>query len=125
MADERMAGSERAQQTDQFSVVSTPLDDVTVLTLAGEMDLDTSAHVREALEAVQAPGARVVIDLRRVTFIDSSGINVFIAAHRALDAAGGRLSLAGPAESVIRTLEIVGIDTLIDISPTLGEALDG
>lgn len=120
-----MAGSERAQQTEEFSVVSTPLDGVTVLTLAGEMDMDTSALVHQALEAVEAPGARVVIDLRRVSFIDSSGINVFIAGHRALAEGGGRLRLAGPAESVSRTLEIVGIDTLIDIFPTLGEALDG
>ncbi|MGW5860802.1 STAS domain-containing protein [Streptomyces sp. NPDC055239] len=104
--------------------MSTPLDDVTVLTLAGEIDLDTSVHVRQALEAVGAPGTRVVIDLRRVTFIDSSGINVFIAGHRALAEAGGRLRLAAPSESVARTLEIVGIDTLIDICPTLGEALD-
>lgn len=119
-----MARSERAQRTEQFSVVSTPLDDVTVLTLAGEIDLDTSAHVRRALEDVDAPGARVVIDLRRVTFMDSSGINVFIAGHRALTEAGGWLRLAVPAESVARTLEIVGIGTLIDICPTLGEALD-
>ncbi|MFC8123935.1 STAS domain-containing protein [Streptomyces sp. NPDC057302] len=124
MAEERMAGSERAQQTHQFSIVSTPLDDRTVLTLAGEIDLDTSAHVRQALESVDAPGARVVIDLRRVTFMDSSGINVFIAGHRALTAAGGWLCLAAPAESVARTLEIVGIATLIDICPTLDEALD-
>ncbi|WP_190081652.1 STAS domain-containing protein [Streptomyces longisporoflavus] len=124
MSEERMASSERARQVEQFSIVSTPLDDVTVLTLAGEIDLDTSVHVRQALEAVGAPGARVVIDLRRVTFIDSSGINVFIAGHRALTEVGGRLRLAGPAEPVARTLEIVGIDTLVDIFPTLGEALD-
>ncbi|MER5252754.1 MULTISPECIES: STAS domain-containing protein [unclassified Streptomyces] len=105
--------------------MSTPLDDVTVLTLAGEIDLDTSTHVQQALEAVDVPGARVVVDLRRVTFIDSSGINIFIAGHRALTEAGGWLRLAGPAESVTRTLEIVGIGTLIDICPTLGEALDG
>jgi anti-anti-sigma factor len=124
MAEERMASSERAQRTEQFSVVSTPLDDVTVLTLAGEIDLDTSVHVRQALEAVQAPGARVVVDLRRVDFIDSSGINVFIAAHRSLTEADGWLGLAGPAESVSRTLEIVGIGAIIEISSTLGEVLD-
>ncbi|MGW0904912.1 STAS domain-containing protein [Streptomyces sp. NPDC002853] len=124
MAEERMAGSERARRTEQFSVVSTPLDDVTVLTLAGEIDLDTSADVRRALAAVTAPHAHVVVDLRRVTFIDSSAINVFIAAHRDLTEAGGRLRLAGPAESVARTLEIVGIDTFIEILSTLDEALD-
>ncbi|MEV6752408.1 STAS domain-containing protein [Streptomyces sp. NPDC051214] len=124
MAEERMAGSERAQRTGQFSVVATPLGDVTVLAVAGEIDLDTSADVRRAFAAVAAPRPRVVVDLRRVTFIDSSAINVFIAAHRDLTGAGGWLRLAGPAESVIRTLEIVGIDTFIDILPTLGEALD-
>ncbi|MEU6285805.1 STAS domain-containing protein [Streptomyces sp. NPDC047028] len=56
-------------------------------------------------------------------FTDSSGINIFIAAHRALSEAGGWLRLAAPCESVMRTISIVGLDAVIDCRETLRQAL--
>ncbi|GAA3050951.1 STAS domain-containing protein [Streptomyces glomeratus] len=52
-----------------------------------------------------------------------SGINIFIAAHRTLGEADGWLRLAAPRESVMRTLNIVGVDTLIDCRETLHQAI--
>ncbi|WP_432021283.1 STAS domain-containing protein [Streptomyces sp. 1222.5] len=64
--------------------------------MAGEIDHYTAGPLIEALD----PGAfggrpRVVVDMRRVSFMDSSGINVFLFAHRDLGKAGGWLRLAG------------------------------
>ncbi|MGW4566937.1 STAS domain-containing protein [Streptomyces sp. NPDC004561] len=75
-----------------------------------------------------APGGlgdppRVVVDMRQVTFMDSSGINVLLTAHRDLTEAGGRLRLASVPDSVMRTLEIVGVDTVIPCHPSLRDAL--
>ncbi|MFC9284631.1 STAS domain-containing protein, partial [Streptomyces collinus] len=58
------------------------------------------------------------------TFMDSSGINILIAAHRTLTDTGGHLHLARPTQTVLRTLQIVGIDTVIDCHTTLPQALD-
>ncbi|MEU5441429.1 MULTISPECIES: STAS domain-containing protein [Streptomyces] len=55
--------------------------------------------------------------------MDSSGINLFIAAHRATTEAGGWLRLAAPTASVMRTLQIVGVDTVIDCHAPLRQAL--
>ncbi|MGC9501721.1 STAS domain-containing protein [Streptomyces sp. WG7] len=57
---------------------------------------------------------RIVIDMRQVTFMDSSGINIFIATHRTASEAGGWLRLAAPGEAVKRTLSLVGVDAVID-----------
>ncbi|MFE5038881.1 STAS domain-containing protein [Streptomyces sp. NPDC056683] len=57
--------------------------------------------------------------------MDSSGINILITAHRTLSEAGGWLRLAAPTGPVMRTISIVGIDTIIDCHETLSQALTG
>ncbi|MFF2205071.1 STAS domain-containing protein [Streptomyces sp. NPDC058145] len=58
-----------------------------------------------------------------MTFMDSTGINILIAAHRALTQAVGWLRLARPTGAVLRTLLLVGLDTVIDCHETLHQAL--
>ncbi|MEU8034304.1 STAS domain-containing protein [Streptomyces sp. NPDC049099] len=64
-----------------------------------------------------------MVDLHQVTFMDSSGINIFITAHRTLSEAGGWLRLGAPGVSVMRTLNMVGVGTLTDCRETLHQAL--
>ncbi|MFH9084112.1 STAS domain-containing protein [Streptomyces sp. NPDC017673] len=103
--------------------MSTTIDGIHVVTLAGEIDHHTGDTLRQALDVSDTPRPRVVVDLHQVTFMDSSGINIFIAAHRTLGEADGWLRLAAPRESVMRTLNIVGVDTFIDCRETLRQAL--
>ncbi|WP_336621287.1 STAS domain-containing protein [Streptomyces sp. DH10] len=64
-----------------------------------------------------------MVDLSRVTFMDSSGINILIAAHQAAISAQGWLRLAGAKGSVLRVLQLVGVDQVIGCRPTLEQAL--
>ncbi|MEU0054216.1 STAS domain-containing protein [Streptomyces sp. NPDC006309] len=123
MAEREMTDSEHAAQYGQLSVVSTSTDGIRVVTLAGEIDHHTGDALRQALDATDVPRSRIVVDLGQVTFMDSSGINILIAAYRALGEAGGWLRLAAPTESVMRTLQIVGVEAVIDCRETLHEAL--
>ncbi|MEU1940489.1 STAS domain-containing protein [Streptomyces coeruleorubidus] len=66
---------------------------------------------------------RIVVDLSRVTFMDSSGMNILIAAHQAASSAQGWLRMAGARESVLRVLQPVGVDQVIGCHPTLEQAL--
>jgi stage II sporulation protein AA (anti-sigma F factor antagonist) len=91
-----------------------------VLSLAGEVDHDSGPVLRQALDTGDT---RVVVDLSQVTFMDSTGINILIAAHNALTTAGGWLRLAAPTGPVLRTLQIVGVDAVIDCRDTLRQAL--
>ncbi|MFF5638695.1 STAS domain-containing protein [Streptomyces sp. NPDC012825] len=77
-------------------------------------------HLRQDL-----PHPRVVADMRQVTFMDSTGINILIAAHHTLTQAGGWLRLAGTTTAVMRTIGIVGLDSVIDCRETLSQALNG
>ncbi|WP_028964613.1 STAS domain-containing protein [Streptomyces thermolilacinus] len=123
MAEGRMADPGQSEPPERLSITSTVTDGIRVLTLAGEIDFHTGDRLQEALAVAGPTTARTVVDLDRVTFMDSSGINVFIAAHHALSASGGWLRLAAPTEHVLRTLQLVGLDTVIDCRPTLSQAL--
>lgn len=123
MAD--TSGINELAEPDGLSVSRTPVDGVTVVTVTGEVDHHTSGILRRALmPADSGAPPRTVADLTGVGFMDSSGINVLIAAQQAHEPAGW-LRLANVQRPVLRTLEIVGLTGLIDCYPSVGEALDG
>ncbi|MFE9401084.1 STAS domain-containing protein [Streptomyces sp. NPDC006530] len=123
MAETETTGPEHAEQPEQLSIVATDTDGVRVITVSGEIDYETKDTLDQALNSADASSPRVVVDLHQVTFMDSSGINMFISAHNALTEAGGWLRLAAPTDMVMRTMSIVGVDVVIDCRETLEEAL--
>ncbi|GHA70987.1 hypothetical protein GCM10010372_82590 [Streptomyces tauricus] len=97
---------------------------IQVVTLHGEIDHSAAHLLSNALTFPDdATPLRIVADLNDVTFMDSSGINILIAAHQKANSTQGWLRIAGAQEAVQRVLQIVGVDELIDCHPTLEEAL--
>ena len=86
----------------------------------GEVDAATAHELDAALSAVAAQvdgqgDGELVVDCRGLEFIDSSGLNVFVANAQRLGAAGGRLVLESPPASTRRLFEITGIDRVVTI----------
>ncbi|MGW2697770.1 STAS domain-containing protein [Streptomyces sp. NPDC001296] len=126
MGEGRIPDTEQAEQAPPpggLSVVATSTDGIRVLTLIGEIDHHTGEALHQALDVSGIVRPRIVVDMRRVSFMDSSGINILLAAHQAAAAAGGWLRLAAPAPAVLRTLQLVGVDQFIDCRPSLRDAL--
>ncbi|MGW7244089.1 STAS domain-containing protein [Streptomyces sp. NPDC054804] len=120
-----MSDIENTDRTDRFSAVHHMVDGVRVVTVEGEIDHD----VRELLSAAllsgygAAPPSRIVVDLGGVTFMDSSGINVFVTAYQAVRAAEGWLRIAAAQKPVLHVLQLVGVDALIACYPSVEQAL--
>ncbi len=89
-------------------------------TLAGELDLTNAGELEERLErALSVNGSRLVLDLRRVAFIDSAALHVLFRTARGLGKE--RFGLVVEPESPIsRTLEIVSISEVA----TIGGSVD-
>ncbi|MEV5440862.1 STAS domain-containing protein [Streptomyces sp. NPDC052682] len=97
---------------------------ISVVTLHGAIDHRSAAHLGATMLFPHGTAAaRTVIDLTAVTFIDSTAINAFIAAHHAARRSGGWLHLAGLSASVLSTVRLVGLDEVIPCYPTLRHAL--
>ena len=96
-------------------------DGKVVITLAGELDVAGAPVLHEHLAAATRSEGRVVVcDLEHLTYMDSTGISVLIAARKRLDATGRDLVLVGPSERVHKVLEITGVDSYFTIQPPGG-----
>ncbi|WP_369217109.1 STAS domain-containing protein [Streptomyces flavofungini] len=109
-----------------MSIDEQTVDDIRVVLLGGEIDHDTAGAVRESILRTAGAGAqRVVADLSSVTFLDSSGINVFLAAGQLISDGGGWLRIAGAQTPVRRVIEMIGLNLVIDCHPSVDQALAG
>jgi anti-sigma B factor antagonist len=109
------------------SAVPTPRKDrPNVLPLEGEIDLHVSPTITASLNAmIEKKPKQLVVDLSRVTYIDSAGLATFIEGMQKIEAYGGRFALAGLQETVRSIFEISRLDQVFQIFPDVDAALSG
>ena len=95
-----------------------------VLPLRGEIDLHVSPAVTQSLNAMtEKKPERIVIDLSRATYIDSSGLAALILAMQKVEAYGGRFFLAGLHETMRSIFETSRLNQIFRIFPDVDAAL--
>ncbi len=95
------------------------------LALAGELDMASAAKLEEELAAVEErQPALLVVDLRPLTFMDSSGLRALVAADNRAREQGRRLALIRGGERVQRVFTITRLDERLEIVDD-GESLLG
>lgn len=97
--------------------------DITVVSVAGTVDMITAPKLEAAIgSAAKSSPSAIVVDFTAVEFLASAGMGVLVAAHGDLAPALKLVVVAdGPATS--RPLKLVGIADVVDLYPTLDEAL--
>jgi anti-anti-sigma factor len=99
-----------------FSVVSHPGSPDHIVQASGEIDINACETLRHVLlDALALHPARIVVDMAEVTFIDSSGISVLVAAHKRGELTGTAVVLQSPGRQVVRVLEITGLDSVLTL----------
>jgi anti-sigma B factor antagonist len=87
-----------------------------VIRIVGELDAASRRSIEPALLRAIPSGASVIIDLADLTFCDSSGVAMFIAAHEKAEAKNTALSFRHPQGPVRRVFEITGLDQKLDLT---------
>jgi anti-anti-sigma factor len=88
----------------------------TVIVVTGELDLASSPELEEQLEDVLASDTGVVIlDLRQLEFMDSTGLSVLVKAHQAAEQADRRLYLVKGPPQVQRLLTLTGVEERLSV----------
>jgi anti-anti-sigma factor len=95
-------------------------DGVVSIAPTGELDIATSPRLDRTLR--EYDGERVILDLRGLTFMDSSGLHVIATANSRARANGSRLTLLRGPYAVQRVIEIIGLDRELDFAT---DASDG
>ncbi len=97
-----------------------------VITVWGELDLATSPELERQLEQLGGEDTQLlVLDLRRLEFMDSTGLSIIVETHRRQTQSGRRLSLVRGSQQVQRLLDLTGVSQRLLLVDTPEEGLDG
>ena len=108
-------------QTTPFSVEIDHIGTTHIVTVRGEIDIVSAPEFEEKLSTV---GSTVVVDLRDLDFMDSSGLSVLLRRRHMMDGSSDLRLVIGPG--IIETLfRVTGIDQVFPIYSDVEAALDG
>ncbi len=114
---------------EQVSLPSRPgseNDDVTVVSLRGELDIQDARALRACFGDIRWHGRpRSIIDLTRLAFIDCACLDVLVWHACEIQAQGGTVEMAGPQGAVRRILSVTGLLTGFEVHDAVGQAADG
>jgi anti-anti-sigma factor len=124
-------GSARAVEVagpESFAVEVQQRDAVAIVQPRGELDLVTVETLRAALDAITST-ERLVLDLRGLSFIDSTGVQLLVALHQRAQRDGLQLTLMAPTAPVDSAIQLCGLAqelpfvAVVDAEP--GESASG
>jgi anti-sigma B factor antagonist len=115
-APEGLSSLEQDSGSIPFSIFISRNDDGAHVVLLGELDTASAPLLRERLSQLIAEGPdSVVLDLASLDFIDSSGLAVIVAAHKACEVQQSTLIVRSPTLSAHRIFEITGLTKVLRI----------
>ena len=96
----------------------------TVIAVSGELDLASSPALQEELDRAQSANAQLlIIDLRELDFMDSTGLSVLVRAHQRADEQGRQLAMVKGPQQVQRLLSLTGVADRLTVVDTPEELL--
>jgi anti-anti-sigma factor len=98
--------------------------------VTGEIDSSTAGELRSQLEAsLQQANAHesrlLIVDLQGVTYFGSAGLNAVLDCYKQGLRAGTSVRLVADNDLVVRPIEVTNLDALLELYPTLADALEG
>jgi anti-sigma B factor antagonist len=96
-----------------------------VIAVRGELDLSSSPSLRDELARAHEAGAElVIVDLRELAFMDSTGLSVVVKAHQHAVDNGRRFAVVRGGKQVERLLSLTGVDERLTVVEQPEQLLD-
>jgi anti-anti-sigma factor len=109
-----------------FEVEIRSQDRAAVIAVSGELDLAAGPALEQELAHAEQSGATlVIVDLRGLEFIDSTGLGILIKAHRQAEEAGRQFAVVRGPSQVQRLLGLTGLEERLTVVDAPEELLDG
>lgn len=104
------------EKKDNYAVVKVKVE---------KLDSQISPSLKSELVVLNADEFKnIIIDLTDTRYCDSSGLSAILVANRLCKNSGGSFVLCGLQRSVSKLISISQLDTILNITPTLDEAVD-
>lgn len=108
---------------DELQLSSERRGDSVVIAIRGDLDLVTGPQFDAYLTRAREEHDRIVLDLSAVDFLDTSSLAVIVGHWKAMQAAGGRLALAGARYRYTKSLWITGLADRLPFYDTVDKAV--
>ena len=108
---------------DELSVSVRRERGVAIAAVTGDIDMSTVGELRERLLELADSGQPLIVDLNRVTFIDSTGLGALIGTARRAEQHGGSLYAVCSRPEARKLLWMTGVDRRIPLTVTIDGAL--
>jgi len=106
-----------------LSIAIDSVEGVKVVHIGGELDVYTAPQLREILTEALEGRDRLVVDLLRVQFIDSTGLGVLVASQQKAHASSQDLRLVLDDPYLLKIFRITGFDGVFSIFPQVTDAI--
>jgi anti-anti-sigma factor len=108
-----------------FQLRSSRVGDALVVAIVGEIDMATAPEVTREISGGHDGARRVIVDLSKVTFLDSSALNAFVHSQRSLAEDDIGFRIVSPSDQAVRSVfEITHLTGPLSVVDSLDEALD-
>jgi anti-sigma B factor antagonist len=105
-------GGSDGRDVDRFRVEIAPDRDVVRVSPVGELDMSTTGQLTAEIQQLWRSGfTGVILDLRRATFIDSSGLHAIVNEHAAATEDGRDFAIVPGPPAVQRIFDLTGLET--------------
>ena len=102
------------------------IDGAALLTLRGEIDVYTAPRLRQAIiDLVDGGADRIVVDMEKVDFLDSTGLGVLVGGLKRVRMKDGSLSIVTTQDKILKIFDITGLNKVFAIHPTVEAAAAG
>jgi anti-sigma B factor antagonist len=116
--------SRRTEAEVDLSLTTRTEGERTVVEVGGEIDVYTAPKLRETLVSlVDAGHYRLVVDLERVEFLDSTGLGVLVGGLKRVRTHDGSLALVCTQERLLKIFRITGLNKAFDIYEDVASAM--
>lgn len=103
--------------SEAFELVVTVLDEEAVISVVGELDFHSAPRLREEIIKLLNQGIlKLIVDLSRLEFVDSSGLGVLVAGLKRIRERNGSLTLRSPSANTSQLLAVSGLNKLLLVS---------
>lgn len=108
----------------ELSVTTRDEGPFTIVEVGGEVDVYTAPRLREAVvSAIDAGNVRLVVDVEKVDFLDSTGVGVLVGALKKVRSEGGTLDIVCTQPRLLKIFDITGLDKVFGLHASVADAV--
>jgi anti-sigma B factor antagonist len=106
-----------------MNVTVNTVDQITVVSLEGDLDGKTAPEVQTQLTPLIQGGHKMALDMAKVPYMSSAGLRVLLMLYRQVTANNGRIALVGLSEELTDTMSVTGFLDFFTTCETLDSAI--